>query len=131
MSIGLVLVTHGDTAATLAAEARIILDDPLDDVHCICFDPSDGAPDADANARIAAAIRSADRGDGVLVLTDLIGASPANRVAAQLEPFDAVMVTGVNLGMLVCVWTNRGLTLGALARKAVECGRRGVKIFQR
>ena len=129
MSIGLVLVTHGDTAATLLAEAAIILDDALDDVRCVGFDQSNGAPDA--GTRIAAAIRDVDRGDGVLVLTDLIGASPANRVAENLEPLDAVMVTGVNLGMLVCAWTNRGLTLGALAHKAVECGRRGVKIFQR
>mgnify|MGYP000249412089 FL=1 len=123
MSIGLVLVTHGDTAATLLAEAAIILDDALDDVRCVGFDQSNGAPDA--GTRIAAAIRDVDRGDGVLVLTDLIGASPANRVAEHLEPLDAVMGTGVNLGMLVCAWTNRGLTLGALARKAVECGRRG------
>ena len=129
MSVGLVLVTHGDTAATLIVEAGIILDENLDDVNCVRFDQSNGSPDA--GAQIEAAIREADRGDGVLVLTDLIGASPANRVANHLEQFDAVMVTGVNLGMLVCAWTNRGRTLGALARKAVECGRRGVKIFQR
>ena len=128
MSVGLVLVTHGDTAASLIAEAAIILDEPLDDVRCVRFDQSSGSPDA--AAQIEAAIRAADRGDGVLVLTDLIGASPANRVARHLERFDAVMVTGVNLGMLVCTWTNRGLTLAGLARKAVECGRRGVKIFQ-
>jgi len=129
MSVGLVLVTHGDTAATLIAEAGIILDESLDSVRCVRFDQSNGTPDA--GPRIESAIREAEQGDGVLVLTDLIGASPANRVAAHLERFDAVMVTGVNLGMLVCAWTNRGLTLGALARKAVECGRRGVKIFQR
>ncbi|MEJ2385411.1 MAG: hypothetical protein P8Y54_13655 [Xanthomonadales bacterium] len=128
MTTGLVLVTHGDTAATLLAEARIILDEALDDVRCVRFDQTTDA--ADAAPRIETAIREADRGHGVLVLTDLIGASPANHVAAALERFDAVMVTGVNLGMLVCAWSNRGLTLGALARKAVECGRRSVKIFQ-
>ena len=129
MSVGLVLVTHGDTAATLIAEARIILDETLDDVRCVRFDQSNGSPEA--GAHIETALREADVGDGVLVLTDLIGASPSNRVVAHLEQFDAVMVTGVNLGMLVCAWTNRSRTLGALARKAVECGRRGVKIFQR
>lgn len=129
MSVGLVLVTHGDTALTLIAEARIILDETLEELRSVRFDQSGDA--LDMGAQIENAIREADRGDGVLVLTDLIGASPANRVAAYLEHFDAVMVTGVNLGMVVCAWTNRGLTLGALARKAVECGRRGVKIFQR
>ena len=53
MSIGLVLVTHGDTAATLLAEAKIILDDALDDVRCVGFDQSNGAPDAGTRASLA------------------------------------------------------------------------------
>jgi mannose/fructose-specific phosphotransferase system component IIA len=127
--VGLVIVTHGGTGATLIAEAEIILDESLAGVGFVGYDQS-GDPH-DETQRLHDAIAAADTGGGVLVLTDLIGASPANRVAAALERFDSVMVTGVNLGMLVCAWTNRGLTLGALARKAVECGRRGVKIFQK
>ena len=45
-------------------------------------------------------------------------------------PYDAVMVTGLNLPMLMSVWNYRGQPLGSLARKAVDSGRRGVKIFQ-
>ena len=64
------------------------------------------------------------------MLTDLMGASPSNRVSVLLEHFNAVMVTGANLAMLLCVWANREMPLGQLARKAVDCGRRSVKIFQ-
>jgi PTS system mannose-specific IIA component len=129
MSVGLVLVTHGATGASMVAEAEFILGESLNEVPCIGFEPS--ADPQEQMVALHAAITQVDRGDGVLVMTDLIGASPANRVATLLEHFDAVMVTGVNLGMLLCVWANRERTLVALARKAVECGRRGVKVFQR
>ena len=129
MSVGLVIVTHGESGADLRAEAEFILGESLEALRAVPFNHSAGQ--REEIYQIHSAIAAADSGDGVLVLTDLMGASPSNRVATLLEHHNAVMVTGVNLGMLVCAWTNRGLTLGALARKAVECGRRGVKIFQR
>lgn len=128
MSVGLVLVTHGETGATLVAEAEFILGQPMENVQYVPFNHSEGH--REEIVRIHAAIDASDSGDGVLVLTDLIGASPSNRVATLLEHFDAVMVTGVNLAMLLCVWANRDMPLGKLTRKAVECGRRSVKIFQ-
>lgn len=129
MSVGLVIVTHGDTGAHLVKEAEFILGCSLQDINVVPFRHS--KDQKDELVHIHAAIDKADDGAGVLVLTDLIGASPSNRVSALLEHFDAVMVTGINLAMLVCVWSNRNKPLGALARKAVECGRRGVKIFQK
>ena len=40
------------------------------------------------------------------------------------------MVTGLSLPMLLSVWNYRNKPLGMVARKAVESGRRGIKIFQ-
>ena len=129
MSVGLVIVTHGDTGGSLIQEAEFILGCTLEDIRFVPFRHTRDHREELIN--IHAAIEGADTGEGVLVLTDLIGASPSNRVSVLLEHFDAVMVTGVNLTMLVCVWSYRDRPLGALARKAVECGRRGVKIFQK
>ena len=67
----------------------------------------------------------------MLVLTDLMGASPANLVLMMLEEYHAVMVTGINLGMLIRVCNYRDQTLGTGVRSAVEGGRRAVKIFQK
>lgn len=128
MSVGLVIVTHGDTGGTLIHEAEFILGESLESVHFVPFNHSAGHHEE--LYRIHQAIADADSGDGALVLTDLMGASPSNRVAVLLEHFDAVMVTGVNLAMLLCVWANRDMPLGKLTRKAAECGRRSVKIFQ-
>jgi len=128
MSVGLVIVTHGTTGAALLEVAEFILAEPLSDVRFVSFRQS-GA-NVTTTAEIEAAMAAADAGDGVLVLTDLIGASPSNLVAERLEAHGGVMVTGLNLAMLMSVWNYRGQPLGLLARKAVESGRRGVKIFQ-
>jgi mannose/fructose-specific phosphotransferase system component IIA len=129
MSVGLVIVTHGTSGESLIAESEFILGHSLENVHFVAFDQSAGEPGE--LIEIHGAIAAADTGDGVLVLTDLMGSTPSNRVSALLEHFDAVMVTGINLAMLVCVYSYRDLPLGALARKAVECGRKAVKIFQK
>lgn len=129
MSVGLVIVSHGGTAESLVAEAEFVVGHSLDHVRAIAFDHSEGH--REELVKIHQAIGDADSGDGVLVLTDLIGASPSNRVSVLLEHFDAVMVTGVNLAMLLCVWANRDMPLGQLTRKAVECGRRSATIFQK
>ena len=129
MSVGLVIVTHGETGPALVAEAEFILGEKMTGVHAVPFNHSEGH--REEILQIHRAIGAADSGDGVLVLTDLMGASPSNRVSTLLEHFDAVMVTGVNLAMLLCVWANRDMPLGKLTRKAVDCGRRSMKIFQK
>ncbi len=128
MSVGIVIVTHGGTGAALVEEAEFILDQTLDIIHGVSFNQS--RDQAAGIVEIYAAIENAETGDGVLILTDLLGSSPSNRVSILLEHFDAVMVTGVNLAMLLSVWNYRDQPIGLLARKAVEAGRRGIKIFQ-
>jgi mannose PTS system EIIA component len=71
-------------------------------------------------------VRQLDEGDGVLVLTDMIGATPSN-IAARLTVSGKVeVVGGVNLPMLVRVLTYRTQPLGAVVGKAVSGGREGV-----
>ncbi len=128
MSVGIVIVTHGRTGTALVEEAEFILDQALDIIHPVSFNQS--RDQAAGIVEIYAAIEKAEAGDGVLILTDLMGSSPSNRVSILLKHFDAVMVTGINLAMLLSVWNYRDQPIGLLARKAVEAGRRGVKIFQ-
>jgi PTS system ascorbate-specific IIA component len=130
MSVGVVIVTHGKTCESLIEEATFVMGEPLTDVVPVSFarqaEGSNGGIED-----IRAAMQKAHGEDGVLVLTDLMGASPSNRVADLLGEFDAVMVTGVNLAMLVSVLNYREQGYGLVVRKAVESGRRGVKIFQK
>ena len=128
MSVGIVIVTHGDAGAALLEVAEFILGESMAEIGFVPFRQS--GDQLTTNAEVRAALARADSGDGVLVLTDLLGASPSNRVADLLDAHSGVMVTGLNLAMLMSVWNYRREPLGLLARKAVESGRRGVKIFQ-
>lgn len=130
MSVGIVVVTHGGTGSAMLDEAEFILGQDMSAIESVAYNQN---PDHTAGiVAIHEAIAKVDSGDGVLVLSDLIGASPSNRVSLLLEHYDdAVMVTGVNLAMLVSVWNYRDRALGMLARKAVEAGRRSIKIVQK
>ncbi len=129
MSVGIVVVTHGETARTLVAEAAFILDQDMSDIVTVAYDQS-GTGNSGIGL-IRTAIERAESGNGVVVLTDLIGSSPCNQTTELLEEFHALMVSGVNLPMLLSVWNYRERPLEMVVRKAVESGRRGVKIFQR
>ncbi len=71
-------------------------------------------------------VRQLDEGDGVLVLTDMIGATPSNIAARLAAPGRVEVVAGVNLPMLVRALTYRTQPLGSVVAKAVSGGREGV-----
>jgi PTS system mannose-specific IIA component len=128
MSVGIVIVTHGTIGDSLIEMAEFILGESLAEISLVPF--RQAGDNITTSDHVRTAMAAANSGSGVLVLTDLIGSSPSNLVAEELEAHDAVMVTGLNLAMLMSVWNYRGQPLGLLARKAIESGRRGVKIFQ-
>lgn len=67
-----------------------------------------------------------NQGDGVLVMSDMYGATPANLAAKLLKPNEVVGVAGINLPMLVRVLTYRNGNLCLLVEKAISGGREGV-----
>ncbi len=125
MSVGIVIVTHGQTGQSLVTDAEFILGQSLQRIRCIPFKQSGGQLTGDEELRQA--IAQSDIGKGVLILTDLVGASPANLVTGVIGEFDAAMVTGINLAMLIRVWNYRDTPLESLMHKAVQGGKRGVE----
>ncbi len=71
-------------------------------------------------------IRFLDQGDGVLVLTDIYGATPSNIAARLLRPGRVEGVAGVNLPMLIRALTYRDEPLGDVVEKALAGGAEGV-----
>ena len=127
MSTGIVIVTHGMTGRALIDVAESILGESLDDILFVPFSRS-GARDADQQAVGEAMKSAAAAGGGVLVMTDLMGASPCNHIASLLDRYPAKLVTGLNLAMLIRVWNYRDCAPEELASKAVEGGRRDIKV---
>lgn len=124
---GIVIVVHtplGGALLNCAAHVLGTVDGVA--VHDILPDdkPDDLAP------RVLADILHADRGEGVLVLTDLIGATPANiakrAVAdAQSQGVSCCVVAGLNTPMLLRAVTNRDLSLADIREKALAGGMQG------
>ena len=71
-------------------------------------------------------MRQLDEGDGVLVLTDMYGATPGNIALKLLEPGRVEGVAGVNLPMLVRALTYREQGLAVVVEKALSGGVEGV-----
>jgi PTS system ascorbate-specific IIA component len=70
-----------------------------------------------------------DEGNGVLILSDIYGATPCNIVSKLLIPGKVEGVSGVNLPMLVRALTYRNGDLSKLVEKALSGGREGVMHF--
>ncbi len=127
MSVGVLLLTHEAMGAALMGAARHVLGKlplPVDVIEV------DAGADPDCTLTAAAAqARGLDHGDGVLVLTDLYGATPCN-VAQRLPALGLNMhcVSGLNLPMLLRVLNYPEQSLHELAQTAASGGRGGIFI---
>ncbi len=125
MSVGILLITHcGVGAALLDVATQLLRQLPL---KAEAFEvPFDSDSDALLPAA-SAALRRVDSGAGVLVLTDLYGASPSN-LAARLARLGTPVrrVSALNLPMLLRVMNYADLDLDELPAIAAAGARNGV-----
>ena len=78
---------------------------------------------------ISEKIKHLDRGQGVIVLTDMLGGTPSNLGLSFLKEEMVEVLTGVNLPMLIAVAQDRDrLSLGELGEKAQEAGKRSIAL---
>ena len=71
-------------------------------------------------------VRFLDQGDGVLVLTDIFGATPSNIACRLLEPGRVQGVSGVNLPMLIKALSYRDQPMDVLIEKALSGAHEGM-----
>jgi PTS system ascorbate-specific IIA component len=67
-----------------------------------------------------------DSGEGVLLLTDVFGATPSNIAGKLISPGRIEAIAGVNLPMLLRALTYRDKDMQTLITRAVSGGRDGV-----
>ncbi|ALN61601.1 MULTISPECIES: PTS sugar transporter subunit IIA [Lysobacter] len=125
MSVGVLLITHSGIGSALVAVANRLLN-PLPLRTEALEVPFDADPDA-LLPLASAALRRVDDGDGVLVLTDLYGASPSN-LAARVSRLGTPVrrVSALNLPMLLRVMNYSELELDQLPAIAAAGARNGV-----
>ncbi len=71
-------------------------------------------------------VAALDDGEGVLVVSDIYGATPCNLACKLIERGHCEVVAGVSLPMLVRAFTYRDRGLPMMVSKAVSGGRDGV-----
>ena len=124
MACGILLVTHPGIGAAMLSTASLLLRQlPLK------TEAFDVPLDADLDTLLpfaSAALRRVDGGDGVLVLTDLYGASPSN-LAAQLSRLGTPVrrVSALSLPMLLRVMNYAEQGLDQLPATAAAGTRNG------
>lgn len=125
MAVGILLLTHeGIGTALVQVATRLLRQLPLTvEVFEVPFD----ADPAELLPQASAALRKVDSGHGVLVLTDLYGASPSN-LAARLAHLGTPVrrVSALNLPMLLRVLNYAELELDELPAVAAAGARNGV-----
>jgi PTS system ascorbate-specific IIA component len=120
--IGIVLIAHDPLASALAKAARHVFGD-VPNMEALDIQPemTPGGMRTESRALIA----SVNSGDGVLVLTDLFGATPSN-IAATLANQDVKVLAGTNLPMLLRAISYRAESLSTVAEKASSGGTLGI-----
>ena len=123
--IGVVVVTHGQLASELVNAAETIVGD-LPRFTAVSIGWHDDTQDA--REEIAQAIaRVRQEAQGVLILTDMFGGTPANLAMTFLAEDQVEVITGVNLPMLIKIANAREPSgLLAVARELREHGRNAI-----
>ncbi len=96
--VGVVIVTHYRLGEEFLQALRLIVPDGPE-FHAVAVEPNQ--PVDDMRQSIARALKAADHGSGVLVLTDMFGGTPSNISLSFLDEHHVEVVTGVNLPMLI------------------------------
>ena len=126
MSVGVLIITHGEIGRALLDSAVQILGVCPLDTRCLSA-PNDEDPDLVLD-RALELTDGLDQGDGILVLTDLFGSTPSN-ISCRLQQFhNARVIAGINLPMLVRVLNYPQLHLEELTHKAISGGKDGVLV---
>jgi len=127
--VAIVVIAHQPLAGALVSAAQ----------HVYSRNPGAAArqlealdvpPDADVGTAIAhaqALIQQVDRGQGVLVLTDIAGATPGNVAARLAQAGRVAVVAGVSMPMLLRALCYCETSLDELVAKALAGAASGIQ----
>ena len=104
MKVGVLIVTHYRLGEEFLQALRLILPEaPI--FEAVSVDPKMSVEAV--RGAIADGLKSADKGDGVLILTDMFGGTPSNMILSFHDEHQVEVVTGMNLPMLIKLATMR------------------------
>ena len=126
MKVGVVIVSHYRLGEEFLQALRLnVPEGPR--FRAVSVDPKQSVDEM--RSAIAEALREADGGEGVLILTDMFGGTPSNIGLSFLGERRVEVVTGVNLPMLIKLATmGEEKPLEELALFIKEYGQRNISV---
>jgi len=129
MSIALFFITHQGIASNILSVSETILQQPgsnLAYIEVAMDAPIDKTIDSVKNK-----LKQLSMDDGILFITDMYGSTPGN-IAQQLAiKYNADLVSGVNLSMVIRLLNYRDEPEQELLQKALEGGHHGIQLYLR
>ena len=125
--IGILIIAHGNLGESLISCVTHVLGKKP--TQLLSFAVGSDDDPLDILPITQALVSQLNTGEGVLVLSDIYGATPCNLVLKLLEPANIEGVAGVNLPMLVRVLNYREAGIKKCVEKATSGGRDGVVHF--
>ncbi len=126
MSVGVLIVAHYRLGEEMLQALRLIVPDgpPM---AAVGIAPNQAVDDM--HTAIASGLDEVDRGQGVLVLTDMFGGTPSNMALSFLGERRLEVVTGLNLPMLIKLATlQEDMPLEKLAPFIEGYGQRNISV---
>jgi len=124
--IGILIVTHMELAEALMGVWDLI-QGRQEGIVAVSLDPN--APPEVSRQQIQRGLAQVNGGNGVIILTDMLGGTPSNLTLSFLQEDRVEVVTGVNLPMLMklhYIRDNQNLREAALTLK--QSGQKGITV---
>lgn len=125
--IGLVVATHARLAEEFVSACEMIIG-PLQNVRAVGISREDSVEEIRSCLNQAVEAVGGD-GEGVIIMTDMFGGTPANISLAFLDPSKIEVLTGVNLPMVLKFFNSQeGLLLSELAAMLKAYGQQSISL---
>jgi len=122
--VGVLIVSHGGLAEALISEVQFLIG-KLQKVKGISIWPKES--EEEVRDRIREKMKEVDDGDGIVILTDILGGTPTNLCFSFLKEKAVEVVTGVNVPMLLTLSSyQKGKSLEEICSLVKKSGRRSI-----
>ncbi|MHA1559953.1 MAG: PTS sugar transporter subunit IIA [Alphaproteobacteria bacterium] len=124
--IGIVIVTHGRLATEFRGAVEHIVG-AQDAFEAVAIGPDDDMEKRRSD--VMGAVKAADRGNGVIILTDMFGGTPCNLAISVMEAGSVEVIAGLNLPMLIkLVRIRSDARLDEAVVEAADAGRKYISV---
>ena len=126
--VGVLIVSHGRLAEALISEVQFLIGN-FQRVKGVSIWPKES--EEEARDRIRERMTEVDEGDGIVILTDILGGTPTNLSMAFFRDERVKVVTGVNVPMLLTLVSYRkGRSLEEICSLVKKSGRRSIILIK-